>query len=389
MPYCPPRRAALLAALTLFSSSVFAQSYTEDPVNQKLEQLAVSLAASLKDPSVRQLVKNEVGKKFDGDYNALYSSMANQPLTGERTFRQELVRGISAFSGDTRTAAKSLDHLALEFPRLQIAVPANYEKWDAKKTAPLVAYIPQGVDVDSLAALRAFDGNGKLHLLSTAEAPDFPVVVLGMNERTNELGFLEKSLSNSKSAGASRTFEKDNTRLIEPPDDGGGGGTGGGGNGGGGSCAATTHNDGDREWLRYIMIYNDHEGWFQGYPDIFLTVAYLTFPENCHAPCPFAQLAEPTFDLNEVNDAGQPYYRADLLLNWGSLLSRNLYVHVREADGGAWEEVNVNIDGQDRVLINSKKEDDVILGSTYVNFDDPNCTVYYTNEAQFKLEYAP
>ena len=386
MSHCPPRRAALLAALTLFSSPVFAQSYMEEPVNQKLEQLAVSLAASLKDPSVRQLVKNEVGKKFDGDYNALYSSMANQPLSGERTFRQELVRGISAFSGDTHSAAKSLDHLALEFPRLQIAVPANYEKWDGLKTVPLVAYIPQGVDVDSLAQLKAFDANGKLHLLSTADAPEFPVVVLGMNERTNELGFLERTYIESKSRAAVGNNAPPLLNLLPPPEE-----EEGPGSGPGSSCVAKTHNNGDQEWLRQITIYNDHEGWFQGYPDIFLNVAYIDpYWPICHPtfePC--GQLVERTFDLNEVNAEGQPYYRADQLLYWNTSVSRSLFIHVREADGGNWVNIPVNIDGVAATLTSSFKSEDASLGYTYVNFADSNCKVHYLPEAQFILDYTP
>lgn len=382
MSHCPPRRAALLAALTLFSSPVFGQSYMEEPVNQKLEQLAVSLAASLQDPSVRQLVKNEVGEKFDGAHNALYSSMANQPLSGERTFRQELVRSISAFSGDTRSAARNLDHLALEFPRLQIAVPAaDYEKWDALKTVPLVTYIPQGVDVDSLAELKAFDGNGKLHLLSTSEAPGFPVVILGMNERTNEFGFLEKISVNSKSAADSKNFENDSTRLIEPPDDGGDGGGGGGGS----WCIAKTHNRGDREWLRYITIYNDHEVWYDD-PDIYLNVAYLEQDDDGNQI-----LVERTVDLIEVDNEGHLYYRADFLLDWKSTTSSNILFTVREADGGSWTTRRVTIDGPTEYDLFDFKTADAILGWTYVNFNDSNCKVHTTNngEAQLIFDYTP
>lgn len=103
-------------------------------------------------------------------------------------------------------------------PKLQVAVPANYESWDPQAEAPLVAYIPQGVDDLTLKTLTAYDSNGGVHQIDAQVAPSEPVIVVGINERTDANGELREGFGpkgDLLTAAASR-LDSPAKQLLEP-----------------------------------------------------------------------------------------------------------------------------------------------------------------------------
>lgn len=64
-----------------------------EAVNGALEKLAVALARALTERDVRIKLKEEVGKKFDGDYNVLFKHLADHRFANGLTFRQKLAKG--------------------------------------------------------------------------------------------------------------------------------------------------------------------------------------------------------------------------------------------------------------------------------------------------------
>ena len=140
--------------------------------------LAKALAASLSESAIREAIMAEVGKKFDGDFNVLWSR----------------IKGLSINGGDFATrirskfgpAAQSLGIVELfnEFRRLQIAIPKNFEKWDGASPI-LVAFVPFTKDDLNTDFLYAYDSKLKEFKLDGKKAPDYPVVVISRNERTN------------------------------------------------------------------------------------------------------------------------------------------------------------------------------------------------------------
>lgn len=139
-------------------------------INSTLDALARRLAGASDDVRLRRTIHNGVGKRFDGDEEALLSSLA-------------------ADAHFATKVAGSRD-MAAKIPRLQVAVPVHFDKWDPVAYAPLVAYFPQGVDDTKVSKISAYDAAGNAVLLDAQVAPERPVIMLGLNERTNGRGDL-------------------------------------------------------------------------------------------------------------------------------------------------------------------------------------------------------
>lgn len=158
---------------------------TDDEVNRSLESLAKKLAAAADDADLRRVIHGAVGKRFDGDENALWSSIAE----GHPSFNAK----VAGRKGNSEAIA----HAAAKMPRLQIAVPALFDSWDSAAHAPLVAYFPEGVDDTKLTSITAYDAAGNAVPLDAQATPEQPVIVLSLNERTDEEGKLRKTSTDS------------------------------------------------------------------------------------------------------------------------------------------------------------------------------------------------
>ncbi len=148
-------------------------------MNKSMESFALLLAKTLNNKNVRISLKEEAMKKFDGDFDILYQKFANKQLS-EGSFKELLSRN------DENSSARGqelLTKIADEIPLLNIAIPINIEKWDTENFRPLVAV--RGVDFDDATTkkIRAFDSEGNVHILDATTPPDFPVIVVGLNER--------------------------------------------------------------------------------------------------------------------------------------------------------------------------------------------------------------
>jgi len=84
------------------------------------------------------------------------------------------------FSKDQGTFI-SIDEIE-NVPLLQISLPVNFEKWDGESTI-LVAYTPLTIDDIEVEEIYAYDSEGNEHVLDAKTPPDFPVMVVGINER--------------------------------------------------------------------------------------------------------------------------------------------------------------------------------------------------------------
>ncbi len=155
---------------------------SEDAINEELfDHVAKLLALSLKDKQVGRLLKTEVGKKFDGDYDVLYDrvkelSVGNEPLEKRLSKVSAGILGstVPDLLLDLRNKTKSVDIL-------NISIPVN--------------------------------SNGNVHWLSAKDAPTNPIIVVGINERVSP---------KKKSKGARTSNESDD--QIDGGDGGGGGG---------------------------------------------------------------------------------------------------------------------------------------------------------------------
>ena len=194
-------------------SSLSTKEVNPESVNDALETLAMALARALTERDVRIKLKEEVGKKFDGDYDVLFKNIADFRFTDGATFREKLAKGYAqarAVAGervDHAAALASVNALAARIPKFHI-IAVNYEIWDAGTYVPMVGYAPVNTDEILVERVKAFDENGNLLWLDNKKLPDFPVLGVGINERTDDAG---------------------NVNVMKLPSDEGGGGGGGGG----------------------------------------------------------------------------------------------------------------------------------------------------------------
>ena len=165
--------------------------------------MARLFAQAVTDGSLRQQIHDGAAQRFDGDTNVLYKTLAAS--SGVRSaLATAYSRGLNVQAGD---ALSQIDTLARTIPRFQVAVPANLDKWDAAGYTPLVGFVPTGVDDTALTTITAYDAAGKAYKLDAKAAPKKPVIILGLNERTDNAGNLRKDVTSMDDASHTLTAQ--------------------------------------------------------------------------------------------------------------------------------------------------------------------------------------
>lgn len=309
--------------------NISAEQVQYDP---QMEAIAKALAASMGEESVRTLIKTEALKKFDGDYDILYQKIGNQNVGG-KTLSSLLNE--NSQKGNEKSRTLPISQFAVQMPLLNIGVPVNAEKWNTSNFEPLVVISPSSVvkDETKLTVVKAYDKAGKVHWLDAKKTPDFPVVVVGLNERVKVLANGQTELKKGL-VFASNGEDKKQVELYENPDGGGGGG-----GGGGGTPTCTRPNNSD-EYIINIRASNGDawEGWFDGGPEFTLQIAGAsnnTQPNGNNIP----QIVGNSFPFNydnnyhaiEGNGADMNAFLIQWDDNYGGILS---YVWREEDTGG-------------------------------------------------------
>jgi Protein of unknown function (DUF3103) len=274
-----------------YSSKVPIRVATDDveTINTSLETLAQYVAGAVTDVKVREQIQQGVAARFDGDSNVLYKTLMSEQV--QNPLRQALVKTYlqSEFSSQSETqGTAAIAALANNIPNLQIAVPAHFDTWNAGQYTPLVGYVPAGVDDNALTSIKAFDGEGNVHLLDAHTPPEQPVILLSQNERTDETGTLrsEYLIQKETSAGLNAT--------------------------------ATTC---QHVYVWGVRLVHDYEPWYMGDPEIVL-LAYSWTP-GLYYHAGFA----------EVNKENQVYYFNRYLGCTSSHMTFSWY-----EDDGAWSD---------------------------------------------------
>lgn len=148
---------------------------TPEVTNQLQATFAKTLGKALKsDPELRSFLKTESLKMFDNDYDVLYQMVKDNPIANGETFRQRLLRFISA---DELTAIER------QVPLLTIFVPSlpsgfSAETWQVIQQIPKVAIRQVDNPIVPL-----YDDSGMETIVKPDHIPAFPVVVIKQNER--------------------------------------------------------------------------------------------------------------------------------------------------------------------------------------------------------------
>ena len=178
--------------------------------NSRLEDVGKALAISMNEKSVRNFIKEEALKKFDGDYDILYGQIENKKINGEN-FESILATNTSAGKNAKVDAVNNLRLTQKLIPLLNIAVPVNIEKWNTEIYSPMVVVLPDDYSEQKTKTLKAFKSDGSFSFIDAKKIPVEPFIVISENERTsfeNELYKLRTDIITKFSSQYDKEFDK-------------------------------------------------------------------------------------------------------------------------------------------------------------------------------------
>lgn len=188
----------------LKSASATDQALKAETYDRFVVKFAKSLSKALGDKSLRQLIKENAMTQEDGDYDIIWKSFKDKV----HVLNAKKVSQIISENIEGSTSNENLTELELfssEFKKFQISVPVNCEKWNVNDQHPVVAYMLSDYD-DKDEYINAFDESGKKITISMKIIPDFPVIVVNLNERCNDEGEIKTEYMRLKSVSIITTL---------------------------------------------------------------------------------------------------------------------------------------------------------------------------------------
>jgi len=164
--------------------------------NEALEEFTLLVAKAMEFREFRSFVKNEVMKKFDYDYDILYSLIADQRINTEKygnlSVNELLVKGLDnkPYSNITEKL-NYLDNLKDNIIFPQISVPMKCEEWDAENSIPDIVFVPADYDEETHPELKAFDPQGNATWVNVQNYPKIPVLCVREADRVDLEGKLK------------------------------------------------------------------------------------------------------------------------------------------------------------------------------------------------------
>ena len=253
----------------------------------RLKYFTKALAKTLSNLGACRLLKQEIDKKFDGDYDVLWEIVRDENISGKGKFRELISNRLSKGRG----SFISVDDVE-EVPLLQISLPVNFEKWDGESTI-LVAYTPLTIDDIEVEEIYAYDSEGNEHVLDAKVEPDFPVIIVGLNERVEDGNYAYR---NDNVSLAKTTLAHFDFQLPHP---------------------GIAHN---LIKVQDLQVEHDCEPWYKGKAEV-IARSYLYDGWTT------------TVDMGKRKE--KTYYGINILIVWeGSTPYPNPYVKILEDDAG-------------------------------------------------------
>ncbi len=152
----------------------------------------------LKDPEIRDFLKNRFEEEIVGDYDILYNLVKDEKI-GEYTFGEHVVLNMPNFTElrshrilnvnmeAVLTYLQNMDLDLKQYPLLNLSMPFYAGDWDQTSYEPDVVFITKELfqndsDQDTVTVV-GYAANGDLTYYNNKELPENPVLVIGQNER--------------------------------------------------------------------------------------------------------------------------------------------------------------------------------------------------------------
>lgn len=214
---------------------------TPETINSDLETAALLVAEAISDHDLATTLNQLLEAGFEGDTELLWSTMLNEKLPSGKSVESQLAQVYAKQTGlSLDKASIKVRGLSQSLPRLQIALRAAPEGWNPKNPT-LVAFSPEGIEETEIKQIKAFDIKGKSTLLDAQSAPTEPVLVIGLNERSDDKGKPLKE--QTQTTFQTQVFLPDH--LVD-------------------KCRVVSVED--------ILLHDDHEPWHKGKPELWLQV---------------------------------------------------------------------------------------------------------------------
>jgi hypothetical protein len=168
--------------LNTFELSQKADSKT---INENIETLASLISQASENIEFRQLVKNEVGKQFDGDYDALLLTFIGKEISGEK-FEE-----ILANKSNGKFTSDQIVKMIKTSGYLQISIPVMFDEFVPETSIPLTVAIPVDINEKTVEKFTAYDEKGLKSIVSAKTVPVEPVFVVMESERVDDDGNLK------------------------------------------------------------------------------------------------------------------------------------------------------------------------------------------------------
>jgi hypothetical protein len=194
-------------------------------VTTTLFDLAGGVSLLIHDSEVREFLKEEALKQFDGDYNVLYQHVKDHKFSDGESFEDKFAKRYAVFNElSAEEALSEIQQIASTLPLLNIAIPVNIEDWNPETEIIPVTISPNPAQDENFSHVNAYMKDGETKLISVKEDPDYPVMVVGLNERCNEDGTVNErflSSTSSQSSPLESTFVEGQAielRMVNVPD---------------------------------------------------------------------------------------------------------------------------------------------------------------------------
>lgn len=147
----------------------------------------------------RSLIKDEVMKQFDGDYDLLVKTAFDKTVAASHdmitknnhndiiSVKEMLAHYCSVADMQTKSSVAFLDELVDKYPELQISVPVHAEEWDPETYVPSIAIVPYDFCEFETKTVPGINADGEFIEIDAINPPEEPVIVVSLNERVTPL----------------------------------------------------------------------------------------------------------------------------------------------------------------------------------------------------------
>ena len=246
-------------------------------MNSSLSEVAKNLAYLIKESKYRTLIKKQVAKKFDADYDVLLYHLMKSELPDGKTLDESVSNKISrSKTSESISINNQFSKIISEIPLIQVAVPVNFKEWDPNTYTPKVAFLPVDYDESTTKIIIAYDYSGKEYEIDAVIPPTEPIIVVSLNERVevnNENQYfysktqkiVPENVLDLREGGENYRGEPEEEESLPGGDDDPGGGNTGGSNS---SCQSQFpyRINGNYAYLKNVRISGWLVGKIEGWP---------------------------------------------------------------------------------------------------------------------------